>query len=288
MRRWIAPSSAPLAAPAALHDGRRQNIQSPLWLCADEDHLHRAPSPRQIGSSKWLECYCHPRSAEHSPTMRSCAWPRPRQPQLHVVQRSHRLLRESVRCRRGHHFKSLRRTLPQTRNSRPHDVSGRRAAIPARLRKTPASRCVARSRCTASRRFSRKAIGGRHRQAQFRSTRHRDFLQRQHRRSKGRDAHALQHRVRTFSRYRKCSCSTDETRFSASCPSSTPSASWPRCGCRRSNGVGVVYHPNPLDAQVIGELVEKYVSLFSSPRRHFCRPTCAAARLKVSAACNTF
>ena len=28
------------------------------------------------------------------------------------------------------------------------------------------------------------------------------------------------------------------------------------------NGVGVVYHPNPLDAQVIGELVEKYKVTF--------------------------
>ena len=28
-----------------------------------------------------------------------------------------------------------------------------------------------------------------------------------------------------------------------------------------ANGVGVVYHPNPLDAKVIGELVAQYASL---------------------------
>jgi hypothetical protein len=52
------------------------------------------------------------------------------------------------------------------------------------------------------------------------------------------------------------------TRSWASCPSFTPSDSWPRCGCPPCNGVGVVYHPNPLDAQVIGELVEKYKVTF--------------------------
>ena len=70
------------------------------------------------------------------------AGPRPRQPQLHRVERSHRLLREAVRRRSRHHFKGLRRALPQARDSRAHPLPRRCVAVPARRRKT--SRATAR------------------------------------------------------------------------------------------------------------------------------------------------
>ena len=37
-----------------------------------------------------------------------------------------------------------------------------------------------------------------------------------------------------------------------------PSGSRERCACRRSTGIGVVFHPSPLDARAIGALVSKY------------------------------
>jgi len=41
------------------------------------------------------------------------------------------------------------------------------------------------------------------------------------------------------------------------CHSSIRSASQARCVCQRPLGVGVVYHPNPLDAKTIGPLVSE-------------------------------
>ena len=55
-----------------------------------------------------------------------------------------------------------------------------------------------------------------------------------------------------------------------------------------ANGVGVVYHPNPLDTKVIGELVSSTALRSSSLRQLFCKLTCGDARLKASAACNMF
>jgi len=53
-----------------------------------------------------------------------------------------------------------------------------------------------------------------------------------------------------------------------------------------TNGVGVVYHPNPLDAQVIGELVEKYRVTFLIATPTFLQAYMRRCSLKASAVCN--
>ncbi len=53
-----------------------------------------------------------------------------------------------------------------------------------------------------------------------------------------------------------------------------------------SIGMGVVFHPNPLEPRAIGALVSQYGSLFFWRRRRSCRRTSGAASQKISAACN--
>ena len=53
-------------------------------------------------------------------------------------------------------------------------------------------------------------------------------------------------------------------------------------------GVGVVYHPNPLDLTAIASWCAATASHFCWPLRRFCKPTCADASPRISAACNTW
>src|SRR5580700_4226392 len=52
-------------------------------------------------------------------------------------------------------------------------------------------------------------------------------------------------------------------------------------------GMGVVFHPSPLDARAIGTLVNQYAVRSFSLLRHFCKRISAAARPRILAACST-
>ena len=102
-----------------------------------------------------------------------------------------------------------------------------------------------------------KVVG---RRAHDDTRRHRDhhLFQRQHRRSQGRDAHALQRRLERRAAQPGLHAACRAIASSASCRSFTRSGSPARCACRLAVGIGVVFHPNPLDARAIGALVSKH------------------------------
>ena len=91
---------------------------------------------------------------------------------------------------------------------------------------------------------------------------HRHFLQRQHRRTQGRDADALQHRLEHRADWSRCSVWTARDRILGILPFFHSFGFTGTLWLPAALGVGVVYHPNPLDAKAIGPLVKHYAVTF--------------------------
>ena len=123
-----------------------------------------------------------------------------------------------------------------------------------------------RSAQARTRRQSRQAPDRiRHRQRPRRtngSARHGHLLQRQHRRSQGRHAHALQHRVEHQPDHRRYSCSDGRDKILGILPFFHSFGFMAGLWLPAVHGVGVVFHANPLDAQAVGALIEKYKVTF--------------------------
>ncbi len=98
--------------PLALHDGRWEDAKSHLWLCAYQDDVHctqaaepdRHPAHGGRIAAALRGWRAHELCAD-------AAWPRAGEPELHLVERSHRIVRPAVRDGCGDHREGIRRAL---------------------------------------------------------------------------------------------------------------------------------------------------------------------------------
>ena len=182
------------------------------------------------------------RAGEHR---RHAGRPRPGEPELHRRPRRHGRGRRAVRASAPSSLRSC--SWPRPRSSAWKAWSSWKTSWPAPASWTSCARSLAA-------RFMPARSPGRPR-PRPRFARHRDLLQRQHRRPQGRDALALQRDRRTSKPSRSSSGSASSDRIVGVLPffhsfGFTVTIWFPLIA-----GCGVVYHPNPTDARAIGELV---------------------------------
>ncbi len=239
-------------------DGKTPKVT--FGLRAHQDHLHCAPpAPPDRRAARWSACCCRPsvggaltnyalmllgrvpvnlNYTSSSEVIASCAQP--------------------MRRRCGHHLEGIRRALSQPRHSRPHRcflkthwlLRASREKLPALAFAWLASTALLRRRTRAqARELASPVFPADDRKASpVDRPGHGHLLQRQHRRSQGRHAHALQHHVQ-HQQVSQVFMLDGRDKILGILPFFHSFGFMAALWMPAVNGVGVVYHPNPLDAQ---------------------------------------